>query len=368
MNPKRQKVLIIKVGYSETLDPEISNVTSYGDVIRTTVLLNLYKKDHVTWLVDESAYPILKNNPYIDRVLIYDLTSALQLQSEHFDTVINLEKVPGLCALADQVTAWRRYGFRFDVKEGDAEAYEGTQNALSMCHNEKKKKKGKRCWQEHLFEMVGAKWQGQEYVFGYEPKGAEKYDVGFNYQVGNKWPSKIWSMSNWKRLEELLRKDRSVSWQEGLDDMEQYFEWINSCRVIVTNDSFGLHLAMALKKKIVAIYGSTGANEIYLYGLGSIFVPMDGACLEAPCYLPQCKYDRKFCDVPCEDVYAEICRILDKGPRAVSRQIAAARRSREDVMRDRTKRIAAEFADEHQRREDKSVVGSATTRGDTFAE
>ncbi len=41
MGSKRQKVLIIKVGYSETLDPEISNVTSYGDVLRTTVLLNL---------------------------------------------------------------------------------------------------------------------------------------------------------------------------------------------------------------------------------------------------------------------------------------------------------------------------------------
>ena len=131
MKPKRQKILIIKVGYSETLDPEIDNVTSYGDVLRTTVLLHLYRQDHVTWLVDEKAYPILKRNPYIDRVLIYDLTSVLQLQSEHFDTVINLEKVPGLCALADGITAWRRYGFRFDVKTGEAEAYDGTQSTLA---------------------------------------------------------------------------------------------------------------------------------------------------------------------------------------------------------------------------------------------
>ncbi|MHC5060111.1 MAG: glycosyltransferase family 9 protein [Planctomycetota bacterium] len=347
MRTKKQKVLIVKVGYSETLDPEISNVTSYGDVLRTTVLLNLYKNDHVTWLVDEKAYPILKNNPYIDRILIYDLTSVLQLQSEHFDTVINLEKVPGLCALADQVTAWRRYGFRFDVKKGEAEAYEGTQNALSMCYNEEKKKKGKRYWQEHLFEMVGATWHNQEYVLGYQPKTTETYDVGFNYQVGNKWPSKVWSMNNWEKLQGLLSKNYSVSWQQGLDNMEQYFEWINSCRVIVTNDSFGLHLAIALKKKVVAIYGSTSANEIYLYELGSILVPKDDVCPDVPCYLPKCRHDRKLCDVPCQDVYTEVCRLLDKELNAAAAEPTADMSElRQRVTRQRTKRIADQFVDD----------------------
>jgi len=317
MSSKKQKVLIIKVGYSETLDPEISNITSYGDVLRTTVLLNLYKQDHVTWLVDEKAYPILKNNPYIDRVLIYDLTSVLQLQAEHFDTVINLEKVPGLCVLADRVTAWRRYGFRLDVKKGEAEAYDGTQNALSVCHSEKKKKKHKKYWQEHLFEMVGAKWQGEEYVFGYKPRGGERFDVGFNYQVGNKWRSKVWSIDNWEKLEKLLKKDYSVSWQEGLDDMEQYFEWINSCDFIVTNDSFGLHLAIALKKKFVALFGSTNATETYSYGLGKVLVCKDCRCPDMPCYLPECKYDERLCDVALEDVHSEICQILDKEQQAV---------------------------------------------------
>jgi heptosyltransferase-2 len=359
MSSKKQKVLIIKVGYSETLDPEISNVTSYGDVLRSTVLLNLYKKDHVTWLVDESAYPVLKNNPYIDRILIYDLTSVLQLQSEHFDTVINLEKVPGLCALADQVTAWRRYGFRFDVKNGEAEAYEGTQNALSMCHNEQEKKKGRRYWQEHLFEMVGSKWRGEKYVFGYKPKGSEKYDVGLNYQVGHKWPAKAWSMDKWKKLEKLLKKDFSISWQEGLNDMEEYFEWINSCKLIVTNDSFGLHLAIALRKKIVALFRSTSAKETYLYGFGSILVRQDGHCPGAPCYLSKCKYDRKICDVPVKDVYTEVCRIMNREPQPVASYVATVRRMREEVMRKRTKRIAAQFVGDEQARQDNEILVSA---------
>lgn len=64
------KVLIIKLGYSETLDKEIGITTSLGDVLRSTVILNYLKGDDVTWLVDEKAYPLLKNNPWIKRILI----------------------------------------------------------------------------------------------------------------------------------------------------------------------------------------------------------------------------------------------------------------------------------------------------------
>ena len=258
---KKHKVLIIKVGHSETLDAEISNITSYGDVLRSTVLLNLYKNDHVTWLVDEKALPILKGNPHIDRILIYNLTSVLQLQAEHFDTVINLEKVPGLCALADSINAWRRYGFRFDVRTGEAEAYDRSDVVLEVCRSIEKKRNRKACWQEGLFEMVGAAWDGEEYVFGYTPKTKEVHDIGFNYQVGNKWPLKGWPMPYWKKLEKLIGKKYSVSWQQGLEDMEDYFDWINSCRMLVTNDSFGMHIALALKKKVVTIFGPTQAWE-----------------------------------------------------------------------------------------------------------
>ena len=137
----KRKILIIKTGYSETLDPEISTVTSYGDVLRTTVLLHLYQKDQVTWLVDEHAYPILKNCPFVDRVLIYNLSTVLQLQSELFDVVINLEKVPGLCALADKIQARRHYGFSFNASLGEAEAHPDTQQVYHLCQNPIEKKR-----------------------------------------------------------------------------------------------------------------------------------------------------------------------------------------------------------------------------------
>ena len=132
---KMSKVLIIKLGYSETLDKEISTTTSLGDVLRTTVILHLFRNDYVTWLVDEKAYPLLEGNEYINRILIYNLDSILQLQSERYDTVINFEKVSGICALSDSIKAWRRYGFRFDENKGEAEAYDGAEKVLLVSKN-----------------------------------------------------------------------------------------------------------------------------------------------------------------------------------------------------------------------------------------
>ncbi len=332
-----KKILIIKVGSSETLDPEIDAGNRFGEVLRSTVLLNLYQKDHVTWLVDEKAYPILKNNPTISRILIYNLSSVLQLQAEQFDTVINLEQVPGLCALADQVRAWRRYGFRFDATTGQAEARDGAHDALNPCNEDQPKRNDGRYWQEHLFEMVGQQWRGEEYVFGYSPRSREQYDIGFNFRVDNKWPSTAWPTESWRQVESQLGKDYSISWQQGLNDMEQYFDWIHRCRLIVTNDSFGLHLAIALKKKIVALFSSTGHRDLCLYGRGTVVSAGNCLCSDYPCHQPQCRFSAKLCSPHPDEVERAIRRLLDHQDPAAAlaeRLVSIAdrqRRSLEDI-------------------------------------
>ncbi len=282
----KEKVLIIKLGYSETLDGEIGKVTSLGDVLRSTVLLHLYKEAHVTWLIDEISFPLLKGNPYIHRILSYDITSVLQLQSERFDTIINLEKVPGLCAFSDSLKAWRRYGFRFDPENGVALAYDGSQHALEICMDSKYKKTTKKYWEEVLFEMVGAKWQGEVCILGYMPKAPIMYDIGFNYDVGKKWPNKAWPMGCWKALEKFIGNKYTISWQQGLKDIEDYFEWINSCRIIITNDSLGLHISNALNKKTIALFGPTLASEIYIQNGTKLSPQANYDCI--PCSSPRC--------------------------------------------------------------------------------
>jgi heptosyltransferase-2 len=305
------KVLIIKLGYSETLDKEIRTTTSLGDVLRTTVILNFFKNDDVTWLVDDKAYPLLENNPYIRRILIFNLESVLQLQRERFDTVINLEKGPGICAFSDSINAWRRFGFRFDANKGVAQAYDGAEKVLSLCFDLEKKKGELKYWQDALASMIGRRWtEKEEYVLGYKPRSSIKYDIGFNWAVGDKWPNKTWPKKYWKKLENLLKNKYKISWQKGLNNLCEYMDWINSCRLIVTNDSLGMHLAIALKKKNVALFGPTSSREIYLYGRGIKLMPKSSyRCI--PCFNSQCIQKTHCMEfIKPEEVKKEIAKLL----------------------------------------------------------
>ena len=308
----RRKVLIIKLGHSETLDAEISRKSSLGDVLRTTVILHVLKNDDVAWLVDESAFSLLEGNPYLGRILVYDIATTIQLQEETFDTVINFEKVPGICALADKVDAWKKFGFRFNRQTGRTEAHDGAEDVLSMCLNVDEKKGGNVYWQEALLGMIGEKWKKEEYILGYKPTSKEIYDIGFNYDVGKKWPNKAWPNKNWKDIEELIGDKYFVSWQQGLKNIEEYIDWINSCRLLLTNDSLGLHIALALKKKVVALFGPTAHREVYLYDRGVVILPSgDYKCL--PCLSPKCVND-VFCmdNISIERVFIAIEKLLNE--------------------------------------------------------
>ena len=304
------KVLIIKLGYSETLDKEISTTTSLGDVLRTTVILNFFKDDDVSWLVDEKAAPLLESNPYIARILIYSLETVLQLQHERFDTVINLEKVPGICALADSISAWRRFGFRFDQYRGIAQSYDGAEKVLTLSLSLNEKRESKKYWQEALAEMIGKKWEGEGYVLRYKPKTKQTYDIGLNWQTGHKWKNKAWPKEYWQKLEGFLNTKYSISWQQGLNNLYEYMDWINSCRLIATNDSLGMHLAIGLKKKVIAFFGPSSSKEVYFYNRGKILLPkIDYKCI--PCLQRKC-FQKVHCMrfIKPEDVAKEINKSL----------------------------------------------------------
>lgn len=306
-----EKVLIIKLGYSETLVGEISRKTSLGDVLRSTVLLNLFKTADVTWLVDEQAIPLLKGNPLIKRIMPYDLTTVLQLRAERFDTIVNLEKVAGICAFADSLTAWRRYGFRFDPELGEALAYDGSQRVLELCLSMKDKLANRNYWEDILFEMVGGKWRGEIPVIGYKPSSSEVYDIGFNHNVGEKWPIKAWPPEYWKTLETLAGERHTISWQRGLKSIEDYIEWINSCRLLVTNDSLGLHIAHALGKKIVALFGPTLSSEVYIKNGVKLLPKKAYDCL--PCLSTVCVKERPcMYEISPETVFKAINELLEK--------------------------------------------------------
>jgi len=309
----KNKVLIIKTGYSEVLDDENnSRKVSLGDVLRTTPLLHLYRDDYVTWVGDEQAFPLLENNPYINRLIPLDFTNSMHLLDEYFDTIINLEKNHDICKFSSRLDAWRRFGFRLDRKSGLVHAYDRAFEVLAVSSDPISKKENKRTTQELLFEMVGGKWEGEEYILGYVPTTREKYDIGLNTLVGQKWPTKAWPDEYWDLLEEKLTKDGlKISRQdkqplEVLEDLRKYIDWINSCNTIVSNDSLGLHLGIVLKKRVLGMFGPTPDKEVHFYGRGKAIHPEPiPPCL--PCFEPICARGRHCMDdIFVGKVYGEI--------------------------------------------------------------
>lgn len=289
------KILIIKLGYSETLDSEVGRIVSLGDVLRTTPILEALKEKYtpcsITFLTDKKAEELIINNPYIDRLLIWDEFVGFLLLKEKFDIVINLEKHPGICALADMIEAWQKYGFRLVSHTGDIAEYEQKVSFIEYINNKDLKKD---YWQKVLIEHLGVEWKEQKYSLGYTPKNNEQFDIGLNYQVGSKWPTKAMSKSKWELLhKQLIELGYTVSWQEGLNSLYDYMDWINSCNLIISQDSLGLHLANALNKKTIGLFGSTDYSEIFPYG-ETQFIKSETTCDIMPCYKQLCD-NHSFC-------------------------------------------------------------------------
>ncbi|MDA8231398.1 MAG: hypothetical protein M0006_08665 [Magnetospirillum sp.] len=263
-----QKVLIIKTGYSETLDPDVSGTVSLGDVLRTTVLLHLFPahRYHVTWLTDGQAWPLLRGNTHIHRVIKVNPFTPFQLMRGYYDIIINLEKDPGLCALADSIPGWQRFGFRFDPRNDETAGHLQSEEAFWIANDPQFKQRLGRNWSQVLFEMMGETWKGERCLLGHYPANPPAFDIGLNYRIGNKFPLKGWPSDSWKELAARCeRSGLSVTWQpeqDNVDEIEKYIDWVGSCRVLVTTDSLGMHIAEALRKPVVALFGPTSHTDI----------------------------------------------------------------------------------------------------------
>ncbi|MDP8266381.1 MAG: glycosyltransferase family 9 protein [Candidatus Aceula meridiana] len=288
---KKRKILIIKTGFSEFLDRGISTTVSLGDVLFCTTLLHLYKNDHVTWVTSSAAKGLFKDNPFIHKLLIFGSQTFRKITCSHYDIFINLEKDIGICAFLKQVKAKKKFGFYFNEKIHDiATCRQATRYLLAGQENHR----FINCnTAELLYQAVGKKWNGQGMILTRKGKRKPIYDIGFNYSVGTKWPTKGWPLKKWKSLEKSLRSDFTVSWQKGHKNIRQYINWIDSCNMIVTSDSLGQLIAQALGKKVLTLFGPT--NHKRMRGIPNISIlPSRLRCCYRPCYLPICK-NKKFC-------------------------------------------------------------------------
>jgi len=325
-----KRVLIIKLGAT-------------GDVLRTTPILKplkeKYKPAHITWLVDKSSADVLKGNLFIDRLMVFDAESLAGLRVEQFDVVINFDKAYKAAAIAEQVNGKGKYGFGLSQygtiyplnKESDYTFSLGLSDELKF-------KKNKKTYQEMLFESVCMGYNKEEYILNVpeddalwaenylKSQGVEKGDllIGLNTGGGDIFANKGWYEKGFLGLAELCVKNLNAKLvllgghqeieknerlcknskipliNSGNNTLGRFAGIVKQCDTVVSGDTLAMHIAIAVKTPVVALFFSTCPQEIEFYDRG---MALSASVECAPCYKRNCDRDDCIKDISVEKVY-----------------------------------------------------------------
>ena len=319
-NPIGKKILII-------------NLDAMGDVLMTTAQLpsikRKYSESTIYWVTLKIAAPLLYNNEFIDKVFIYDAESISILNEIEFDIVMNVDKSQRSCALLNSVKAKKKLGFGLDKNGVIVPVNEGAFYNYNLGMDDNFKfKVNQRTGQDYLAETFELDFKRDEYIFNFtkdELRFIEDYKrevrlrdtdkiIGFNTGCSLLYPNKKMSVGQHIFLiNKLLAKRKyRVMLLGGPEDTDRnkeiadYFRGrvINTptkdgvrkgaCyesipQVVITGDSFGMHLAIALKKHVIAWFGLSCWTEIDLYDRGVKIYQENLEC--SPCWKKQCPFD-----------------------------------------------------------------------------
>lgn len=289
-----EKILIIKLG-------------AIGDVIRTTPLITRLKKEYpkskIFWLtLTPSILPA-----EVDVPLKFNTESILFLQMFEFDLAVNLDKDKEACSLLNLLHAkdkkgyYLNHGIPFPANE---EAVPKYMTGLFDDFN----KANTKSYPQEIFEICGYKFEGEKYILSHykEYENSWQIDknkkiVGLNTGCGGRWTTRLWSEENWTHLaKNLISAGYEVVFLGGEQEheknarlaentggkyfgyfaLEKFINLVDQCNLVVTGVTMGMHITIALEKKIVLFNNIFNRNEFELYNLGEIIEPSK----ECTCY------------------------------------------------------------------------------------
>ena len=286
-----ENILIIKLGAA-------------GDVIRTTPILRPLKKDHPTariwWL---TLTPELVPSSLVDRVLKWNPENIEALKALEFARLINLDKDRHACALTNSIRAKVKEGFILGALGESEPANERAHDKFMTGIFDDVNLSNKKDYPTELFEICGYEFKGEEYILDV-PKGIAFPEldtshpiVGMNTGAGARWTSRLWAVEHWAELanrvidsgksvlllggpdeeprnREIQRLTRGRAQYIGYFPLDKFVALMEHCETVVTGVTMGLHIAIALKKRIVLVNNIFNRYEFGdLYGLGEIIEP-----------------------------------------------------------------------------------------------
>lgn len=260
-----KQTLIIKLG-------------ALGDVIRTTPLLRVLDAE-ITWVTSSLARPLLEENPLIAQLVVMD-EPGFHLD-RRYELVINLEDdIPAAelasCAAAGDIVGPYLNGSGVAYNTSSSEWFD---MSLSSRHGREKadelKMRNRKTYQEMIFSALGMAFAGEDPVLDLPlQKTTIPGLIGIEERAGGVWPNKRWNRYGElaARLEALGYRTKFFKQRESVID---YADDINECEFVICGDTLAMHIGLALKKKVVALFTCTSPYEIYGYGrLGKVVSPL----------------------------------------------------------------------------------------------
>lgn len=312
----------------------IIHLEALGAVLSTTAQLPALKRKYpestICWLTLKNAVSLLANNPYIDKVFTYDFQTLSVLSQMEFDVVLNADKSQHTGALAMSLNAKERLGFGINpngqiIPLNDGAVY----NYMLGLDDKLKFRENQKTIQEFFADTFELEYSRDEYQYFFTDEekdficeykrsiGLTDQDrvIGFNTGCSLLFPNKKMTVEQHVYLiEKLLAKGGyKILLLGGPEDKERNDEifsrfndsnlintpanmgirrgacFIDIADIIVTGDSFGMHMSIALKKFIIAWFGLSCWSEIDLYDRGVKMIPEGLEC--APCWKRQCPYN-----------------------------------------------------------------------------
>lgn len=315
----------------------IISLDALGNVLDNTPILKSIKKKYpestIYWLTLPNAKNILANNPLIDKLFFLTDEDKMILRNMKFDYLMNADKSVYACSFANEVKAKEKLGFLLNEDGKIIPANENAYYSYRLGNDDRLKfRENERTGIEILHEVFGLKYEFDECIYEFteeEKDFIEKYKdqigydnlftyVGFNTGCSELFPNKKMTIEQHVQLiSELLFYDNlKVVLLGGREDTERNkiiydsfpdFHgdriintpsdegirkgacYMDIADIVVSGDSFGMHLAIALKKYVIAWFGLSCAAEIELYGRGVKLIPEGLEC--SPCWKRVCPYN-----------------------------------------------------------------------------
>ena len=333
----------------------VINLMHIGDLLLVTPILRTlrtqFPQAHIALLADKKLQDLVKNNQNINELITIDkkgqddgfwpyLRFAWKLRQCRFDWVINLHQnerasflaaFSGAKTIVGYATAVLRHCFTKYMLNRKAEKHqiESHFDVLSeLLGLPERDDQGLEIWLD-----AGAKEDGA--VIWQREVRHERPVVGLN--IGASWPTKRWRHEHFAKLaerliergygiaffggpmdEELVEETRalmkpavqeSVSVFTGKLSLMQLAAVLPFCRVLVTNDSGPMHVAVAMGVPLVTMFGASPVPGFYPYSNTSVLIQSSEPC--HPCGSHHCEHHSCMWKISVEQVEKETLRLLE---------------------------------------------------------